>query len=110
MDLMMQPEFLALVQKRALEPHGIALAPEQVRCLVNSLGDIIVRAAMDGKSVHLGQLGLFRCHVTKAGWRWNPTTQTKFKGPDKKKLVFKASAPTNRLLNRQGAEKANGKS
>lgn len=101
--LLKQEEFYKLLNERVFFPLlGRNLTFNEARDVINGVGDVVFDIAHGGNKVRFGHLGTFKCHVSPAGVRWNPQTQSKFDGDELRKLVFKQSPGTKNLLKNQG--------
>lgn len=95
-----QNEFYRLLATKVLAPVvGKKLTLVQIHDLVYGLSDVVIQLALEGGKVQLGHLGLFRINVMAPGQCWDPARRRKVKIGERRKLMFRTSKPTRRLIN-----------
>lgn len=94
-----QDELFAHLNNRVFTPNiGHPLTFQQIKNIVHGMADVFSEIVLEGKGVRFGRMGIFRCHITPPGKRWNPAKKKTFKVPKKRKLAFRASKSTRRLF------------
>jgi nucleoid DNA-binding protein len=94
-----QEEFYRRLNEAVFKPNfGRELSFNESRDVVHGVADVICQMALEGESVRLGRLGMFKVHVTPPGPRWNPTKKERFDGPERRKIVFRPSKGTRNLF------------
>lgn len=97
--LVKQQEFYQRLNERVFVPHlGRDLSFNEARDLVHGMADVVFEIGYAGNSVRFGRLGMFYCHTTPAGMRWDPARQRKFEGSERRKLAFRQSKSSRELF------------